>query len=255
MMKMKMGMAVTLGALALSPTLAQAQNDTASTAANLTTNGPSIYQYNSPTFLQRWYRYEVTPGQSYCVETATAFFENKPVDTVIDVFEAGGTTLIGTNDDAYGQPDSLLGSRLCYIATAFRSDHVRVRPYYAAIPTAYFQIRVSDNMLYSPWWLTDDNTDAFIQLRNTTNRTVAVTVTARNTAGAVVGAPLATTLPANGGTAISIKTQFGAASGSGSAEIASDAAPGAVVGNITTLNVAQGVSFVTPFSLRQQPVW
>jgi hypothetical protein len=251
---MKRMSALALGVLALVPAAARAQNDTAATAAHLATNGPSIRQFFSAASPARWYRYAVTSGQSYCVETATASVENQPVDTVVDVFEDDGTTAIGSNDDAVGQPDAAGGSRFCYTAVADGFNTVRVAPAGAAPATdTQFQVRVAGNMLYSPWWLTSSRFDALISLRNTTSAPVRLRVTARDPAGAVVGTPRTVTLAPNGGAPLTIKAVLGVQSGTGTVDITSDAAPGAVVGNITTR--ASDVSFDSPFVLRQQPRW
>jgi hypothetical protein len=256
---MKTRLALALAALTVAPAAALAQNDSHQAAANLTTNGPSIQQFYNTANPERWYRYKVAAGQSYCVEAGTAFTENQHVDTFIEVFESDGTTLIDRNDDAEGEPDSYRGSRLCYTANASAAfDLVKVRSHSIAAsanPTR-FQVRVTSNMLYNPWWFTHDGFESYITLRNTTSSPVAITVNVRDLSGALVGAPLGRTLAANAGAVIAIRSTFGVLSGSGSVDIASNAAPGAVVGSITTVNHAKGdTASDRPFTLRQQPSW
>lgn len=253
-MKVRLTLAVAVGCLSLVPMVAQAQNTTVGTAAFATANGPSIYQSYTNAADQRWYLYEVVPGRSYCVETTNAFFENTGVDTIINVFRSDGTTAIAgaANDDASSEPRAFRGSRACYIALAADGTihAVRVIPFSAPATTQFFQIRVVDNTMFSPWFFSGSGYEAFILMKNTTDTAMTATVTLRSTAGAVLGTATAA-VPANGSLNYQVSAApFSLASAVGGVEVAYNGAAGALAGSVTSLNFAAGVSFDAPFTPR-----
>jgi hypothetical protein len=214
---------------------------------------PAVLRGEQPDALVR---YGVAAGQSYCVEAAGASFENLPVDTFLDVFQDDGTTVIGSNDDATGQPELFRGSRFCYTASADGRNTVRVRPSGAApAVNTHFQVRVVGNMLYGPSWFTSSLVDTSLQLRNTTSTGITVTATARSTDGAAVGTPFTVLLAGNGGATISIRNELGVAFGVGTLDVATDAAPGAVAGKLVTLGSTLRVLAEAPLTMREQAGW
>jgi hypothetical protein len=107
---------------------------------------------------------------------------------------------------------------------------------------------ILETTIFSPWWYVGGNSNAFAEIKNTTNATVAFTLTVHGSDGI----PCATTsgsLPANGNTAINLRALGSCqTAGSGSAQLAYQGAPGALVANLTTLDGLAGLSFDAPFT-------
>ena len=107
-----------------------------------------------------------------------------------------------------------------------------------------------ETTLFSPWWFVGGNNNAFVEIKNTTNATRSVTLTAYTAAGAVCGTSTVS-VPANGNTAVNIKSLGTcAAAVSGGSQIAHNGQVGSFVANTTTIDVVSGTSFDAPFSTR-----
>jgi hypothetical protein len=92
--------------------------------------------------------------------------------------------------------------------------------------------------------------NAFAEIKNAASASISYTLTAYAPNGAVCGTASGT-LPGDGNTAINIRTLGTClAAGSGSAQVAFQGPPGAVIGNITTLDATTGLSFDAPFTPR-----
>jgi len=221
-----------------------AQNTTPAMARFLPVDGdwsnPSIDGTNT----QRWYTVGLVNGRSYCAITvphpdATDVF----VDTVTDVYsDNAGTVLVINNDDSFNEPVSWRFSRACFIYSAATSLVAKLKvsllgPIPAGITPVRFKI--VDTALNGPWFFVESalSYNAFIEIGNTTNTSVTVTVTIRNSVGATIGTPQTVAIAAYGNTALDVVNSFGTtvASGSGSVQIAHNGAPGAIVANVTTL--------------------
>jgi len=187
-------------AVLLSPAVARAQNNTAATAAAVS-SGEGWFNVNmdAGTNTQRWYRYAVVQGRSYCVEGVSDETPTTPDmdvgdnDGETDVFRADGTTLIYINDEQTepggGSPGTLalFPGRVCYIAPASEFNFAKVGNYHFSAIVKSYRWRIVETTLFCPWFFSGNGFEAFVLIRNTTNRPTRATVTLRSTAGAVLG--------------------------------------------------------------------
>ncbi|HEY2945634.1 MAG TPA: hypothetical protein VGN09_24590 [Vicinamibacteria bacterium] len=267
------------------PLSVQAQNNTAATASTYMMNQGWInVNMGAAPNTQRWYAYGVVAGRSYCAE---GIAEKTPTATGVgsydgetSVFRADGTTLIGRVDDSVAEPgNSGTGApgngvpfnpgRVCYIAPATETNFIRVGNLNFGATVRSYQWRVIETTQFCPWFFSGSGFEAFILIKNTTNRDVRATVTLRDAAGTVLGTQ-AGTAPANGSFNLQVSaappTGFGLTAASGSVEIVygptvapgpsftnllSVGAPGSLIANVTTLSFVSGVSFDTPAAPRQ----
>ena len=266
-------------AMLIVPASVFAQNNTAATAANIVVGQSPISTVTDAANTSRWYRFSVTPGRSYCVETWAP--TNNPTDlrtdTIIIVFRINGTTRVVSNDNFGGiEPGtgiSFFGpSRACWIAETADGTELLVQAQISGVGLNIpFQVRVSDTSLNCPWWFTDAASafEGFVQLRNNSNTAVWVQTTAYNATGAVQGAPATILLGPNDSHAYALSAPpFGAASGSGNvqvsygrdpavclpiltANVCATGAPGTVSANLTSIGFNAGVSFDVPCTTRQ----
>ena len=107
-----------------------------------------------------------------------------------------------------------------------------------------------ETTLFSPWTSRAAGFEGFIEMHNNTNAPVNVTLRGYNNAGALQGAGVTLTIPANA-------TEFRTAGQIGvpveifaGIVLTHNGALGAISGNITTLNGANGLSFDSPFTPR-----
>jgi hypothetical protein len=109
---------------------------------------------------------------------------------------------------------------------------------------------IQETTIFSPWFYVAGTNNAFAEIKNATDASIQYTLTAFGANGTACGTSSGT-LAANGNTAINIRLLGTCqAAGSGSAQVAFQGPPGAVVGNITTLDATTGLSFDSPFSPR-----
>jgi hypothetical protein len=261
--------------LLIVPAVASAQNNTAGTAATYSpTQGWIQVDVGASPNDQRWYRYGVVAGRSYCAEEVASAQPTRTEDGEVDVFRQDGTTLIGRSNDisalgdiGYDNQQSTPG-RVCYIAPVTENNYAQVGNFLFGAFVETYRFRVVETTLYCPWFFSGSGFEAFILLRNTVAVPVKATVTLRATNGVVVGSPQSATVPANGSFNLQVSaappTGFGLASQYGSVEVAfgglgpptaansnSSGAPGSLLGNVTSLSFGQGVSFDTPMAPRQ----
>ena len=108
-----------------------------------------------------------------------------------------------------------------------------------AIASAYTtHVLVIETTLFSPWWFTSGNNQAFVELRNNMNSATTAQLTFYRSDGAVC-ASIAVDLPANGNAALSIGALGTCAGGSGSSQIAFPGTPGGIIANTTTIDRGQ----------------
>jgi hypothetical protein len=207
---------------------------------------------------ERWYTVGLIQGKSYCFETFRGNSEyNVDVDLTVDLIRVSNGSIVVSNDGVSGDPavgDNSRWTRVCVLAPVTGQYYVRLHKCVCATGrTGNVQFRVSDTTLNSPWWFVSGASgyDAYIELANTTTIAVSVTVTVRSAAGTTLGTSTAS-IPAGGNMAFAVSGFAGGISaGNGSAQVAHDGPPGAIVGNITTLSAVTGLSFDSPFSPRQ----
>lgn len=118
------------------------------------------------------------------------------------------------------------------------------------------RVVVFETTLFAPWYFvnTTSGYEAFIEIKNNMSFAISVTVSVFTASGAAAGSGTTTiSIPANGNTALPVGATFGITSGSGGIQVASNAAPGGVTANVTTLSGATGLSFDSPATPRM--VW
>jgi hypothetical protein len=202
------------------------------------------------------YRYGVRSGRSYCVEVDNGRNDVSVRDTVVTVYRADGTTILGGSDDANDEPSATLLSRFCYVPTVTEANFANVT--LGGSGTAGgFRFRVVETTLFCPWFFSGSGFEAFILVKNTTGAAHTATVTLSSPSGATVGSPRTGTAPANGSFNLQVSasppTGFGLASANGGVIIAHDGPPGSLIANVTSLSFTSGVSFDTPAAPRQDP--
>lgn len=211
--------------------------------------GPSPDDHN-------WFRYNVRAGRSYCVEVDNGRGEVSIRDTVLGVYHADATTVIGGNDDISDEPGAALLSRVCYVATADEDNLADVTAGAGGTPGG-FRLRVVETTLFSPWFFSGGGFEAFVLIRNTTGTAHAATVTLSSADGTTAGPPQTSVVPANGSYNLQVSAPspagFGLATASGGVYIAHEGPPGSLIANVTSLSFGSGVSFDTPASPRQAP--
>ena len=115
-------------------------------------------------------------------------------------------------------------------------------------------LMLRETTLFAPWTSRAAGFEGFIELHNNTNAPVSVTLRGFDAAGALQGAGLTLTLPANA-TEVRTAFQIGVPVNVFAGIVLNhDGAFGAVSANITTLNGANGLSFDSPFGLRDSSV-
>jgi hypothetical protein len=224
-------------------------NDTPASAAAMLI-GPAYPDSLGPApNQQNWFRFNVRAGRSYCVEVDNGRSDVSVRDTVLGVYHADGTTLVGANDDIVDEPGAALLSRVCYIATATEENLAKVTAGAGGTDGA-FRVRAVETTLFCPWFVSGNGFEAFILARNTTNTDHNVTVHLSSTAGSTVGSPRTGSAPANGSFNLQVSAAppngFGLASATGGIWIAHDGPPGSLIVNVTSLGFSSGVSFDTP---------
>ncbi len=114
-----------------------------------------------------------------------------------------------------------------------------------------FKIRVEDTTLFSNWFYSGGDYNAFTLLRNTTSSSVNVAIRWRNGSGTILATDTHT-LPANG-SYYRNGSDFAAvdSANSGTVEITHDGTPDAVVASTTVMSATTGLSFDAPFLRRR----
>jgi hypothetical protein len=244
---------VMLAALACLPATALADNTTCANADFLFMGigrGQTITNGTS-----RYYKVRVVAGRSYSVYSWAPFQDVGDGGATIDHIlyeDSACTTAASTVSTAAKEPTA--------VVTGHSGDNDTIIPDF----TGTLYIRVANNdttsytiftaiqetTIFSPWWFVGGAYNAFAELKNATNASIAYTLTARTAGGGTCGTSSGAIL-ANGNTAINIRTLGTClASVSGSVDVAFQGPPGAIIGNITTIDGTQGVSFDAPFSPR-----
>ena len=202
-----------------------------------------------------FYKVRVVAGRSYSVSTwAPAHDAGQGTANLNHEFYANSTCTIAamtvSNDDT--EPRLVLdahnGDNDSIIPNFTGTMYIRVTNggATAVAATTTFQ----ESTIFSPWFFVGGAYNAFIELKNTTESTIAVQIRALSPSGAVCGTA-GGALVANANVAWNVR-EFASCvtAGSGSVEVAFYGLPGAVVGNVTTLDGVLGLSFDAPFTAR-----
>ncbi|MBL8143543.1 MAG: hypothetical protein JNM38_20690 [Acidobacteria bacterium] len=240
-------------ALSLMPSVAYADNTTCANADFLFPGiGRGQTVSNATT---RYYKARVVAGRSYSVYSWAPYQDAGEGGASIDhAFYTNSTcsTAAGTTDTSANEPwavvTSMSGDNDTIIPTFTGTMWISVSNSDATGYTVF--TAVQETTIFSPWWYAAGNYNAFAEIKNATDTSLTYTLTAYGPNGTVCGTSSGS-LSANGNIGINIRN-LGTCQvvGSGSAQVAFQGPPGAVVGNITTLDGTLGISFDSPFTPR-----
>jgi hypothetical protein len=242
----------------VSPSIARADNTTSTGAYTILVGGTPAESTVAagPPAVDRWYVTQVNVRRSYCAETQggvsfDASATAGATDTTVTVYGSDATTQVALNADI-GSADPPGGalSRACFVVPDGVGPVVYIKVSSAA---GQFNVRtrIVETTLYSSWYYTAADYDAFTLLRNTTSVAVAYTIHWRDSNGVLIGANSGTLAP-HGGAPKSAR-QLATASPWGTVEIVHNGSRGAIVASTTVLSATTGIALDVPFELR--PTW
>jgi hypothetical protein len=237
-----------------------ADNRTPATARNIAVNSTSQDFLDSGARASVWYRVQLFAGRSYQISVWTiredgVFVNVDPLELYSD---PAGTTLVTvgvtTTDGVFeGSPnDATLGPRTTIFqagATGLYLIHAGTNT--AGLSATRVHVRVRETTLFSPWTSKAAGFEGFMEIHNNTNGALSVTLSAYNNLGVLQGSGLTFSMPANA-TVFKTATDIGVPADTFAGVVLThNGAFGAVSGNITTLNGANGLSFDSPFTARE----
>ncbi len=196
-----------------------------------------------------YYRYNLVAGRSYRLFCWQAFADGGGACEAFWANTSGAIlTAFGSNTEPI-VPGAQSRRSTVFIPTTSGAYLGFLDNDNASAATTY--MLAIETTLFSPWYFIDSGSgyDGFVEIKNNTNSSVDVTVTAYDSTGSVVGTTTET-ISANGNTFVQIGATFGIAGGFGSVDLAHNGMPGAVSANITTLSATTGLSFDSPFTPR-----
>ncbi len=254
---MKRFLGFAAGFLLVGTVLAQPANVSVATAANSQWGQHLITRADgTATPFQFWFRVQTVAGRSYCVDTGNMEGEqygDQSADTVLDVFQADGTTLIVHNDDLTNEPLAFHYSRACWIPSVAQEGTTYVKLTPAGVTTvADVTIRFAETTLYCPWFFVAGDYNAFSLIRNTSNTTLnGVVVTWRGLNGTAAGTTTVS-IPANGTAVLNARDFVNPVTfPNGSIEIAHTGSLDQLGGSTTTLSGTTGLGFDALFTQRK----
>ena len=240
----------------LTPAMAFAQNTNAMFAVNLTVGqeAVSVFVATAAPDNFKWYYVSLVAGRSYCAELTTQRFETNRVDPKVQIYSqvgGGAGPLVVENDNSAGEPFPLFNARACFIPASAGVYYVVATASPGSVGfNRNYALRVIETTLWSPWFFIGGDYNAFTLLRNTTAGSCTTTETWRDAAGTVLG-QTTSLVPPNGSVAVNARTFVPAPAINGSAEVAHNCSPGAMVGHQTSLSSSTGLNFDSPFESRQ----
>jgi hypothetical protein len=247
-MRMIRVLIVVAAAFVLLPSVVSAQNTTAATAQTIMIGQPPMDFYLSDATTDRWFEFQGRAGRSYCVELVMRHDEMDPSAGApnLYVYRDLGTNLIGSNiNGATQEPDAWELARYCFIApsTLGQRGAIKVNDNAAGI-TLYYEMRMVETTLWASWFFVGGDYNSFLLLRNTTDSAMNYTVKWRSPSGTEVGSAAGPVL-ANSALGINAKTFIAdpVTNFNGTVEISYDGAPGALVGQVTSLSATTGLGY------------
>lgn len=228
-------------------------------ASSISTNSASQFTISNAA-PQVWYRARFFANRSYQI-SAWPVDHQQGVDAAklsvslfsddVGTVQANGVT--GTSGSLEGTPNQG-GDDMPFTAvvqpTAAGVYKIRVMRVAGGSVSQTVNLMVRETTLFSPWTSRAAGFEGFVEMHNNTNAALSVTLSAYSSAGVLQGTPLTLTLQPNA-TNFSTAAQIGVPAGAfAGIVLAHNGAFGAVSGNITTLNGANGLSFDSPFTTR-----
>lgn len=254
------GTAIALGLVLATAQAGLADNVTPATARIIAMNSTAQDFLQSGSRTSVWYKTQFFANRSYQISVWTVredgvFVNIDPLELYSD---AAGTTLVSagvtTTDSLFeGSPnDSSQGAR----TTVFQPTTTGIYLIHTgtdtvALAATKVNVRVRETTLFSPWTSRAAGFEGFMEIHNNTSAPVNVTLRAFNNLGVLQGSALTFAVPANA-TEFKTATQVGVPVGTFAGLVLThDGAYGAISGNITTLNGANGLSFDSAFTPRE----
>ena len=250
------------GGLALSLLLtsaAAADNITPTTARTISIN--SMAQNTlSNVRTEVWYRVRLFANRSYQISAWPVDHEQGVMAPMVflslfsddfGMVPASPAPLV-TTGDLEGSPNNngdTFPSTAVFQPTTTGVYKIKVQGLMGAV-SASINVLVRETTLFSPWTSKAAGFEGFIEIHNNTSAALSVTLKAFDSMGNLQGAGLTVNAPGNATvfqTAGSIGVPVGVFAG---IVLTHNGAFGAVSGNITTLNGANGLSFDSPFTAR-----
>jgi len=238
----------------VAPSVAQAANTTCANADYIFLGERAAYTIGPVGSL--YFKTRVTAGRSYTVLAWGPTTDNGEggVNLSVELWSDNTcTTNVAGLDPTDYEPyvfnvDGHNSDQDSVVPTADGTLYVQVANGLGSSYTTH--VLVIETTLFSPWWFVGGTNQAYIEMRNNMSAATVAHVTAYRANGTVCGTT-DVTVAANGNAAVEVAT-LGSCAGavSGSAQIAFPGTPGGMVANITTLNVAAGTSFDSPFAPR-----
>ena len=249
------------GGLALSLLLtsaAAADNITPSTARTISIN--SMAQNTlSNVRTEVWYRVRLFANRSYQISAWPVDHEQGVLapQVILGLFSddfgmVPASPVTVTTGDLEGSPNNngdTLPSTAVFLPMTTGVYKIRVQGLMGAV-SASINVLVRETTLFSPWTSKAAGFEGFIEIHNNTSAALSVTLKGFDSLGNLQGAGLTVNAPANATifqTAASIGVPINVFAG---VVLTHNGAFGAVSGNITTLNGANGLSFDSPFTAR-----
>jgi hypothetical protein len=239
---------------------AAADNVTAVTARTISIN--SIAQNTLDNVrTQVWYRVRLFANRSYQI-SAWPVDHEQGVDAPVmglNLFSDDPGTVAAvpapttTSGDLEGSPNNngdALPVTTLFQPTTTGVYKIKVSRVSGGAVTASINVMVRETTLFSPWLSKAAGFEGFIEIHNNTSAAISVTLKGFDATGTLQGAGLTFSLPSNATvfkTGADIGVPVNVAAG---VVLTHNAAFGAIAGNITTLNGANGLSFDSPFTSR-----
>jgi hypothetical protein len=240
-------------------TVARADNTTAANA-NFIFMGEVQEDVVQIGTLERWYKVELISGRSYCfyVWAPSSDPSEAPVNLDSNIFLDDGVTTAPGQTAGFAEPTTEVSSHngdvQRIIPTSSQTFRYRVVQGTGPANPITIHVLVLETTQFSPWYFRSaaNGYDGFIEMRNSTDDIVSVTVTVYTATGTVPGTPSTVAINANGTALMQVSTPgFAVPPDSfGSVQIAHNGAPGAITANLTTLSAMTGLSFDAPFTPR-----
>jgi len=194
-------------------------------------------------------------GNSYSLEFANRTGTDMPPGalTVYSGDDAcGGNTTLATTDNAAVDPAGTTGIvRASFTTSGATQPFFRARLVNGSSSTIPFSFRWSDTTMYSPAWSTNGAFDTFYSFQNATGASLSGTLALLDTTGVALSTfPLS--IPAGQTVSVSTASLGVARNQTGTARLAHDGPPGAIVAEAAIANFSISPSYVQP--VKFQPV-
>ena len=250
-------LAILFGMVLLMPVVSHADNTAAGTAAFIMPGEVSDDLLGGAR-IDIWFKTKLNVNRSYAI---MAWFPGQESITAAPgvaapmVFSDAGVTPatgLSTATEGEGSPASSGQDHMkaTFEPAATGTYWIRLTTSATGVSPELLHVLIQETTLFSPWTSKAAGFEGFIELHNNTSETLNLTLRAFDQLGVLQGSGLTLTAPPNA-TVFRTATQVGVpVNVFAGLVLTHDGAPGAMSGNITTLNGANGLSFDSPFTGR-----